>query len=60
MIEYWDYFLTGYDAPTGGMGMATVLHTEPERDIGAELREAYKEVTGQELAAPEHSRIGFV
>lgn len=36
MIEWWDYYLWGYEAPTGGMGMATTLHTEPERDRGAE------------------------
>lgn len=60
MIDYWDYFNFGYDAPTPGSGMATTLPYETERDYGAELRAAVEEATGQSVPAPEKQRIGFL
>ena len=60
MIEYWDYFTSGYDAPTGGMGMATTLPVEAERDYGAELRAVVEEVTGKPVQPPAPRRIGFL
>jgi hypothetical protein len=60
IADYWDYYLYGYDAPGSGMGMATTLPTEPERDIGAELRTAVEDVTGKPVAPPDKPRIGFV
>jgi hypothetical protein len=60
VIEYWDYYLTGYDAPSGGMGMATTLPVENERDYGAELRDAYESVTMEKIDPPQKLRIGFV
>ena len=59
MIEYWDFALYGYDAPDGGMGTATTLHHEPDRDFGAELRAVVEEVTGKPVVMPPKSRIGF-
>ena len=60
MINYWDYW-NGYEAPSGGMGLATTLpDADKDRDFAAELRGAYKEATGHELDAPEKRRIGFV
>lgn len=47
MIEYWDYYTFGYDEPAGGMGMATTLPIDYERDFGAELRAVVFEVTGR-------------
>ena len=60
MIEYWDHYLYGYDAPSGGMGMATTLPVESERDFGAELREVFEEVTRKKIDPPVKARIGFV
>ena len=60
MIDYWDYFLTGYDLSGSNMGMATTLPVEAERDIAAELRAAYTEATGNKLPEVEPRRIGFV
>jgi hypothetical protein len=60
MIEYWDFYLYGYDAPIGGQGMATTLPTEPEKDYGAELRAVIAEVTGKPCDAPPKPRIGFL
>jgi hypothetical protein len=59
VIEWWDYWIDGYEAPQGGSGMATTLHTEPERDYGAELRAVVEEVTGKPCEAPPKRRIGF-
>lgn len=42
-------------------GSASTLPTEHERDIGAELRAVYKEVTGKEAPQPpQKPRIGFL
>ena len=60
MIDWWDYWIDGYEAPVGGMGMATTLPVEPERDYGAELRAVVEEVTGQPVRPPEPRRIGFM
>ena len=60
MIEYWDFYQYGYDAPSGGMGMATTLPVDDERDYGAELRAVVKEITGKPVDEPQRLRIGFV
>lgn len=60
MIEYWDYFSYGYDAPMPGSGMATTLPTEQERDFGAELRAVVEEVTGKPVEEPAKPRMGFL
>lgn len=60
MIEYWDYYTYGYDEPAGGMGMATTLPIDHERDFGAELRAVVFEVTGRPVEVPQPRRIGFV
>lgn len=60
MIEYWDFFTYGYEAPQGGMGMATTLPVEHERDHAAELRAVVEEVTGKSVEAPPARRIGFL
>jgi hypothetical protein len=60
MIEWWDYYMTGYEAPHGGQGMATTLPVENERDYGAELRAVVAEVTGKPVDPPKPRRIGFV
>ena len=60
MIEYWDYFMTGYEAPSGGMGMATTLPIEAERDYAAELRAVVEEVTGKTVEPPAKPRMGFL
>ena len=60
MIEYWDYYLHGYETPTGGIGVATTLPVEHERDYVAELRAVVEEVTGKPIAPPAKQRIGFV
>lgn len=60
MIEYWDYYTYGYEAPHGGQGMATTLPVEHERDYGSELRAVVAEVTGKPVEAPTPRRIGFV
>ena len=60
MIEYWDYYLSGYQEPFGGMGMATTLPVDQERDFGAELRAVAAEVTGRPFEPPPQRRIGFI
>lgn len=60
MIEWWDYYVWGYEAPMGGMGMATTLPVEPERDHGAELRAVAEEVTGRPVPVPAKPRMGFL
>lgn len=60
MIDYWDYWLDGYDAPSGGSGMATTLPVDHERDRVAELREVVAEVTGKPCEAPPKPRMGFL
>lgn len=60
MIEYWEYLLHGYDAPSGGMGTATTLHVDEERDNVAELRAVIAEVTGKPCEAPAKPRMGFL
>lgn len=59
MIEYWDYW-QGYEAPSGGIGTATTLPAEQERDYGAELRAVIAEVTGKPCEAPTKPRMGFL
>lgn len=60
MIEYWDYW-HGYDAPYGGMGTASTLPVEQERDYGAELRAVVEEVSGRKVENPEPKpRMGFL
>ena len=60
MIEWWDYYLGGYEAPQSGNGTATTLPVEPERDYGAELRAVVAEVTGRPCEAPTKTRMGFL
>jgi hypothetical protein len=60
MIEHWEFFLHGYDAPQPGQGTASTLPVEDERDYGAELRAVVAEVTGKPCEAPAKPRIGFV
>lgn len=60
MIEYWDFYTYGYEAPQGGQGMATTLPIDAGRDYGAELRAVVEEVTGKPVEAPQPRRIGFV
>ena len=60
MIEYWDYYTYGYEAPQGGSGMATTLPVDQDRDRVAELREAVAEVTGKPCDAPPKARMGFL
>lgn len=60
MIEWWDYYLYGYDAPSVGSGMATTLPVDQERDHAAELRAVVAEVTGKPCEAPAKPRIGFL
>jgi len=60
MIEYWDFWLYGYDEPIGGSGMATTLPIDPERDHAAELRAVVAEVTGKPCDAPPKPRMGFL
>jgi hypothetical protein len=60
VIEYWDFYADGYDAPDGGMGMGTTLPVDGERDFGAELRQAVEDVTGRPVDVPPKRRIGFV
>ena len=60
MIEYWDYFMTGYEAPGGGMGTATTLPVEEKRDLVAELHAVVEEVTGKPVDAPARLRMGFL
>lgn len=50
-----------FSYPLHASGAASTLPTEHERDIGAELRAVYKEVTGKDAPAPpEKARIGFL
>lgn len=60
MIEWWDYYLSGYEAPYGGQGMATTLPVEQEIDHAAELRAVVAEVTGQPCETPVKPRMGFL
>lgn len=60
MIDYWDFWLDGYDAPGGGSGMATTLPVDWERDRVAELRKVVEEVTGKPLPERPKARIGFL
>lgn len=60
MIEYWDFWLDGYEPPSGGSGMATTLHIDQERYRVAELREVVAEVTGKPCEAPAKPRMGFL
>ena len=60
MIEWWDYYMQGYEAPSGGSGMATTLPVDQERDHAAELRAVVAEVTGKPCEAPTKPRMGFL
>lgn len=60
MIDWWDYYFEGYEAPSGGSGYASTLPVEKARDFGAELRAVIAEVTGKPCDAPEPARIGFM
>jgi hypothetical protein len=60
VIEWWDYYVWGYEAPDGGSGYASTLPVEPQRDYGAELRAVVEEVTGKPVDAPIKPRIGFL
>lgn len=60
MIDYWDFWFDGYDAPSGGMGMMTTLPVEHERDRVAELRAVVAEVTGKPVESTPTVRIGFL
>ena len=60
MIDYWDFWMDGYDAPSGGSGMATTLPVENERDVVAELRAVVEEVTRKPLPAVDKPRMGFL
>ena len=60
LIEHWDYFLYGYDAPSGGIGMATTLPVDQERDIVAELRSVVEEITRKVVEVAPKQRIGFL
>lgn len=60
MIEYWDFWLDGYDAPSGGSGMATTLPVEHDDDKVARLHAVVEEVTGKPVIVPEKRRIGFL
>ena len=60
MIEYWDFYNYGYDAPQGGQGMATTLPVDSERDYGAELRAVVAEVTGKPCETTQKPRMGFL
>ena len=60
MIEYWDYYLTAYEAPYGGNGTATTLPVQPERDHAAELRAVVEELTGKPVEVPTKPRMGFL
>ena len=60
MIEYWDFYNTGYEAPSGGMGMATTLPVEGERDLVRELHDAVESVTGEKVPQISKPRIGFL
>ena len=55
--------VTSYDDwsyPLHTNGAASTLPADPERDIGAELRAVLKEVTGEDVPAPQKQRIGFL
>lgn len=60
MIEYWDFWLDGYDAPSGGSGMATTLPVDQDRDYGSELRAVVEEVTGRKVEQAPKPRMGFL
>ena len=60
MIEYWDFYLTGYDAPEGGMGTATTLPVDHKPDPVEQLRAVVEEVTGKPVARPVKPRMGFL
>jgi hypothetical protein len=49
-----------YSYPLHTTGTASTLPVDQERDYGAELRAVVKEVTGEDLPAPEKQRIGFL
>ncbi len=61
MIEYWDFYLEGYDASgIVGMGTASTLHSDEPRDKVAELRAVVAEVTGKPVDQPVRPRMGFL
>ena len=60
MVDWWDYWMDGYDAPQGGSGMATTLPVEPERDLVAELHAAVADVTGKPVEVQPKPRMGFL
>lgn len=50
-----------YSYPLHASGAASTLPVELERDVGAELRAIYKEVTGKDAPEPQAKpRIGFL
>jgi hypothetical protein len=52
--DFWSY-------PLHMQGTATTLPVDHERDIGAELRAVFKEVTGKDAPEPpQKPRIGFL
>jgi hypothetical protein len=55
----WDYEADSYPVHTSGS--VSTLPVDYERDIGAELRAIYKEVTGKDAPEPAAKpRIGFL
>ncbi len=61
MIEYWDFFLSGYEPPQGGQGTATTLPAADRgRDVAAELRAVVAEVTGKPCEEATKPRMGFL
>lgn len=60
MIEWWDYYLYGYDAPERSHGSVTTLPLDQVRDVAQELRDVVAEVTGEPCEAAERPRIGFI
>ena len=60
MIEYWDFFNLGYESPPSGMGMATTLPVENDRDLVKELHDAVESVTGEKVEPIAKARMGFL
>jgi hypothetical protein len=60
MIEYWDFFNSGYESPPSGMGMATTLPVENDRDLVKELHDAVESVTAEKVKPIEKARMGFL
>jgi hypothetical protein len=60
MIEYWDFYLYGYEAPHSGQGTATTLPFEPEEDAVEKLHAAVEEVTGALVIKQPKQRMGFL